>query len=97
MNPEWLQPLAWRWSTKARKGRARLDYTQNASIKTLVAPYSVRPAAGAPVSTPIRWEELDDPELRPDRWDVRSLPARLAEVGDLFLPAQVEAQELPPV
>ena len=89
--------ISWEWSTKARKGRARLDYTQNASIKTLVAPYSVRPAAGAPVSTPITWDELDDPELRPDRWTVRSLPARLAEVGDLFLPAQVEAQELPPV
>ena len=36
--------ISWEWATKARKGRARLDYTQNASIKTLVAPYSVRPA-----------------------------------------------------
>jgi bifunctional non-homologous end joining protein LigD len=89
--------ISWEWATKARKGRARLDYTQNASIKTLVAPYSVRPAAGAPVSAPITWDELDDPELRPDRWTVRTLPARLAEVGDLFAPAQTDAQELPPV
>ncbi|HSL77319.1 MAG TPA: hypothetical protein VK867_10250, partial [Candidatus Limnocylindrales bacterium] len=89
--------ISWEWAKASRKGRARLDYTQNASIKTLVAPYSVRPAAGAPVSTPITWDELDDPELRPDRWTVRTLPDRIAKVGDLFAPAQTDAQELPPV
>jgi bifunctional non-homologous end joining protein LigD len=89
--------ISWEWAKAARKGRARLDYTQNASIKTLVAPYSVRPAPGAPVSTPIRWDELDDPDLRPDRWTIRTLPERIAEVGDLFAAAQTNAQELPPV
>ncbi len=89
--------ISWEWSKEARKGRARLDYTQNASIKTLVAPYSVRPAAGAPVSTPITWDELDDPDLRPDRWTLRDLPERVATVGDLFAPAQTDHQELPPV
>ena len=38
--------VSWEWAKAARKGRARLDYTQNTFIKTLVAPYSVRPAAG---------------------------------------------------
>ena len=89
--------ISWEWAKAARKGRARLDYTQNASIKTLVAPYSVRPAPGAPVSTPISWEELDDPEIRPDRWTIRNLPERIEKVGDLFAPAQTDAQELPPV
>ena len=89
--------ISWEWSTKNRGGKARLDYTQNASIKTLVAPYSVRPAAGAPVSTPIAWDELDDPDIRPDRWTIRDLPARIAKVGDLFAPAQTDLQELPPV
>ena len=89
--------ISWEWSTKNRQGKARLDYTQNASIKTLVAPYSVRPSAGAPVSTPITWDELDDPELRPDRWTIRDLPARVEKVGDLFAPAQTDLQELPPV
>ena len=89
--------ISWEWSTKNRQGRARLDYTQNASIKTLVAPYSVRPASGAPVSTPITWDELDDPEIRPDRWTVRDLSARVAKVGDLFAAAQTDLQELPPV
>ena len=89
--------ISWEWSTKNRQGKARLDYTQNASIKTLVAPYSVRPASGAPVSTPIAWEELDDPDIRPDRWTVRDLPARVAKMGDLFAAAQTDLQELPPV
>jgi len=89
--------ISWEWAKAARKGRARLDYTQNASIKTLVAPYSVRPAPGAPVSTPISWDELDDPDIRPDRWTVRNLPERIAKVGDLFAAAQTDAQELPPV
>jgi bifunctional non-homologous end joining protein LigD len=89
--------VSWEWSKAARKGRARLDYTQNASIKTLVAPYSVRPAAGAPVSAPIAWDELDDPDLRPDRWTVRTIVERVTERGDLFAPAQTDAQELPEV
>jgi bifunctional non-homologous end joining protein LigD len=89
--------VSWEWSKADRGGRARLDYTQNAAIKTLVAPYAVRPRAGAPVSAPIRWEELDDPALRPDRWTIRTLPGRVAEVGDLFAAAQSDAQVLPPL
>ncbi len=89
--------VSWEWAKGARGGKARLDYTQNASIKTLVAPYAVRPAAGAPVSTPITWDELDDPALRPDRWTIRTLPDRVATLGDLFAGAQTDLQELPPV
>ena len=87
--------VSWEWAKEARKGRARLDYTQNASIKTLVAPYAVRPAPGAPVSAPIAWDELDDPDLRPDRWTIRTILERVAEHGDLFAAAQTDAQELP--
>ncbi|HEX7474015.1 MAG TPA: DNA ligase D [Candidatus Limnocylindrales bacterium] len=89
--------VSWEWSVADRRGRARLDYTQNASIKTLVAPYAVRPLAGAPVSAPIAWDELDDPDLRPDRWTIRSVLPRVAERGDLFAGALTEAQELPPL
>jgi bifunctional non-homologous end joining protein LigD len=89
--------VSWQWTKRDRKGRARLDFTQNAVNKTLVAPYSVRPAAGAPVSAPIRWEELDDPELRPDGWTVTNVLPRLAEVGDLFAAGRELAQELPPL
>ncbi len=87
--------VSWEWSKVDRGGRARLDYTQNAAIKTLVAPYAVRPRPGAPVSAPIRWDELDDPALAPDRWTIRSLPDRVARLGDLFAPAQTDGQVLP--
>ena len=40
--------VSWEWAKAARGGKARLDYTQNAAIKTLVAPYAVRPATGRP-------------------------------------------------
>jgi bifunctional non-homologous end joining protein LigD len=87
--------VSWKWQRRERRGLARLDYTQNAINKTLVAPYSTRPAAGAPVSMPIGWHELDDPDLRPDRWTIRTAPDRLAEKGDLFRGVLVDDQELP--
>jgi bifunctional non-homologous end joining protein LigD len=76
--------VSWKWQVSDRSGLARLDYTQNAINKTLVAPYSPRPAPGAPISAPISWDELDDPALRADRFTVRTIGARLAEMGDLF-------------
>jgi bifunctional non-homologous end joining protein LigD len=63
--------------------------------KTLAGPYSVRPAPGAPISTPIRWAELDDPALLPNRWTIRSIGERLLEVGDLFKEALTLHQRLP--
>jgi len=89
--------VSWEWSKRARHGKARLDFTQNAINKTLVAPYSPRPAPGAPVSMPIDWSELEDPELRPDRWTIRTAGDRLAEHGDLFAPLLAEKQELPTI
>lgn len=87
--------VSWSWATRDRKGRARLDFTQNALNKTLVAPYSVRAAVGAPVSMPITWDELDDPDLTPDRWTIADAVDRVAAVGDLFGPILSAAQELP--
>jgi bifunctional non-homologous end joining protein LigD len=89
--------VSWRWQVKDRAGLARLDYTQNAINKTLVAPYSPRPAPGAPVSAPIEWDELDDPDLRPDRYTIRTILPRLAERGDLFAPVLHGDQPLPPL
>jgi len=87
--------VSWKWEVRSRGGKARLDYTQNAVNKTLVAPYSPRPAAGAPVSMPITWDELDDPGLRPERWTVRSALDRIGEHGDLFRPVLRADQHLP--
>jgi bifunctional non-homologous end joining protein LigD len=87
--------ISWKWQKRDRGGLARLDYTQNAINKTLVAPYSPRPAAGAPVSAPIDWAELDDPSLRPDGFTIRTLPQRLAARGDLFSDVLDHDQRLP--
>jgi bifunctional non-homologous end joining protein LigD len=89
--------ISWKWDVRERSGRARLDYTQNVSNKTLVAPYSPRAAAGAPVSAPISWEELDDPALRPDGFTIRTILDRVATRGDLFRSVQGPGQELPPI
>ncbi len=87
--------VSWEWETAKRKGLARLDYTQNAINKTLVAPFSVRPAPGAPVSVPISWSELDDTELRPDRWSIHTVDARLQTAGDPLAPLIGKQQVLP--
>ena len=87
--------VSWKWHVRERGGLARLDFTQNAINKTLVAPYSPRAAAGAPVSATIDWAELDDQSLRPDGFTIRNLPARLAERGDLFRPVLHDGQRLP--
>jgi bifunctional non-homologous end joining protein LigD len=92
-----VQPdlVSWKWGVGDRGGHARLDYTQNAINKTLVAPYSPRAAAGAPVTTPIEWDELDDPDLRADSFTMRTVLDRLAERGDPFRPLLQTRQTLP--
>jgi bifunctional non-homologous end joining protein LigD len=87
--------VSWKWQKTDRRGLARLDYTQNAINKTLVAPYSPRPAPGAPVSAPIEWDELDDPKLRPDRFTIRTIGDRIRERGDLFADVLNRGQRLP--
>jgi bifunctional non-homologous end joining protein LigD len=89
--------VSWEWHKDRRSGRARLDYTQNIGNKTLVAPWSVRPSPGAPVSVPISWNELDDPDLTPDRWTVHTVPDRVQEAGDPMAPLIGLDQKLPPL
>lgn len=65
-----------------REGRLFLDYVRNGYGATGVAPYSVRPRPGAPVATPLAWDELKDPDLRSNTYNIRSIWHRLEEVGD---------------
>jgi bifunctional non-homologous end joining protein LigD len=65
-----------------RDGRIYLDIMRNAYAQTAVAPYSVRARAGAPVATPLEWEELDDRRLRADRFTIRDISKRLAGQPD---------------
>jgi bifunctional non-homologous end joining protein LigD len=81
-------------SLSARKGRLYFDCMQNAYAKTVVAPYSLRGVQGAPASTPLRWSEVK-PGLDPAQFNLKTLPARLREVGDLFEPALTQGVRLP--
>jgi bifunctional non-homologous end joining protein LigD len=89
--------VSWEWHKNRREGLARLDYTQNAINKTLISPFSTRPAAGAPVSVPIRWDELEDPEIRPDRWTIRTVLERLDQTGDPMAALIGRQQKLPKI
>ncbi len=66
-----------------RRGRLYLDCLQNGYGKTMVAPYSLRAIDGAPVSAPLKWEEINK-KLDPKKFNLHTMPDRLARVGDLF-------------
>lgn len=82
------------WWKENRGQRIFLDYNQNARDRTIASAFSIRPRANAPVSTPLTWEELPDTE--PSDWTVRTVPERLAEVGDLHEPMRSQAFDLSP-
>jgi bifunctional non-homologous end joining protein LigD len=67
-----------------REGRLFLDTRRNLYGQTSVAPYSVRPRPGAPVATPLDWEELERSNLDSRSWSLRSIAARLARRGDAW-------------
>jgi bifunctional non-homologous end joining protein LigD len=74
--------LTTEWRKEKRDGRLLVDTARNTYAQTAVPPYAVRPRPGAPVATPIEWEELSDSRLRPDRWNLKSVLRRLGAKGD---------------
>jgi bifunctional non-homologous end joining protein LigD len=62
-----------------REGKVYVDYLQNGHGKLLVAPFSVRPLPGAPVSTPLEWDEVND-KLDIRTHTIRTVPERLAKM-----------------
>jgi len=70
------------WSIPKRAGKIFFDANQNARVKSLASAYSPRAKPGAPVSMPLRWDELD--EVYPTDFTILTAPDRIAEVGDLW-------------
>jgi bifunctional non-homologous end joining protein LigD len=64
-----------------RDDRLYLDVARNGVAQTVVPPYAPRPLPGAPVATPLRWEELEDDGLKPDGWTLRTVLGRLEQLG----------------
>jgi bifunctional non-homologous end joining protein LigD len=83
------------WRKAGRGGRVLVDTARNTYAQTVVAPYAVRALPGAPVATPLAWEELEDPQLHPRRWTLRTLPDRLADRGDPWADIARHARALP--
>jgi bifunctional non-homologous end joining protein LigD len=82
------------WRKEKRAG-VLLDHRQNGWGKTIASVYSVRPKPGAPVSTPLRWEELT-PDVRPQQFSMEVALRRVAERGDIFAPVLDEPRPLGP-
>lgn len=71
---------------RERHERLYIDAGQNGRLKTMVAPYTMRAVEAASVSTPLAWDEVTQ-KLDPQQFTLKTLPKRLATVGDLFEPA----------
>jgi bifunctional non-homologous end joining protein LigD len=80
------------WTRRKRRG-VLIDSNQNGEGKTIASVYSVRPKPGAPVSTPLRWDEVDE-SLDPKAFTMDVVRERLAKHGDLFAPVLQGKQSL---
>jgi bifunctional non-homologous end joining protein LigD len=78
--------LTLEFSKADRGGRILIDIARNRAGATFVAPYSVRAKAGAPVSAPCSWEEIERGLVAPQSFSLRTMPERVRTVGDLWLP-----------
>jgi bifunctional non-homologous end joining protein LigD len=82
------------WLKKKRRG-VLVDHRQNGWGKTIASVYSVRPKPGAPVSTPLHWDELTA-DVRPRDFTMRVTLERIERHGDLFAPVLAEPRPLAP-
>jgi len=83
------------WRKEKRGGRVLVDVARNTYAQTTVAPYAVRAIAGAPVATPLAWDELEAPDLHPRRWTLATVPERIERHGDPWEGIGAAARPLP--
>jgi bifunctional non-homologous end joining protein LigD len=76
--------LTLEFSKAERGGRIYVDVGRNGYSATFAAAYALRPKAGAPVSAPCTWQEIEDGAVAPQTFSLRTMPARLEKVGDLW-------------
>ena len=76
--------LTQEFSKADRKGRILIDTGRNGYGATFAAAYAVRAHAGAPVSAPCRWEEVERGEVAPRTFTLRNMADRIADVGDVW-------------
>ncbi|HEV7133163.1 MAG TPA: DNA ligase D [Gaiellaceae bacterium] len=79
--------------TKAKRRGVLIDSNQNGEGKTIASVYSVRPRAGAPVSTPLRWDEVTE-SLDPSAFTMDVVRERIRKHGDLFAGVLTTRQRL---
>jgi bifunctional non-homologous end joining protein LigD len=85
------------WLKKKRpEGSVLVDHRQNGHGKTIASVYSIRPRPGAPVSTPLEWDELTD-DVRPQQFGMTAVLERVQQRGDLYEPVLRGGQSLGPV
>lgn len=70
-------------SVAKREGKVYIDYLQNIEGKTLVSPYCLRARPGAPIATPLSWDELSEP-INPEQFNIKTIFNRLSQTGDLW-------------
>jgi bifunctional non-homologous end joining protein LigD len=84
------------WLKRKRpEGSVLVDHRQNGHGKTIASVYSVRPRPGAPVSTPLAWDDLTD-DVRPQQFGMSEVLERIERVGDLYEPVLAGGQSLGP-
>jgi bifunctional non-homologous end joining protein LigD len=76
--------LTQEFSKVDRKGRIYVDTGRNGYSATFAAAYSVRAKAGAPVSAPCTWQEVEKGKVEPASFNLRNMPARIKKAGDLW-------------
>jgi bifunctional non-homologous end joining protein LigD len=79
--------------TRAKRRGVLIDANQNGEGKTIASVYSVRPKAGAPVSTPLRWDEVND-KLNAPIYSMEVVLDRVRRLGDLYADVLTTRQSL---
>ena len=83
------------WWKEERGERVFVDFNQMARDRTIASAYSIRPRPHAPVSAPLRWDEVDS--VTPEDFDIATMPERFASVGDLHAGLREQSYSIQPL